>query len=229
MFRLCYGRFKFYLDTIWVFERKKSSQAIFLYGFDIEFLSQLKIISEYVFFLKAIIERQDRVNFPTIYNKFNADDVCQAIDILQAIAINLREKREKQGALRLDLPRLSFKMDWETRTPTGFRVYDRKDSHKLVEEFMLLANMRVAMKIYENFPQISVLRNHPPPDATKRNFLSKELEALGIHMDLSSSASIQQGMLQYAQASSDPVSVGRNLVISNLIAKPMKVSIFYWL
>lgn len=34
---------------------------------------------------------------------------------------------------------------------------------RLVEEFMLLANMAVAHKTYKEFPKQALLRRHPPP------------------------------------------------------------------
>ena len=36
---------------------------------------------------------------------------------------------------------------------------------RLVEEFMLLANMAVAHKIKNHYPETSFLRRHPPPQA----------------------------------------------------------------
>ena len=36
-------------------------------------------------------------------------------------------------------------------------------SVRLVEEFMLLANMAVAHKIYKTFPEVALLRRHPAP------------------------------------------------------------------
>ena len=34
---------------------------------------------------------------------------------------------------------------------------------RLIEEFMLMANMAVAHRIYKSFPALAVLRRHPPP------------------------------------------------------------------
>ena len=139
------------------------------------------------------------------------------------MAVQLRGKRVEQGALRIDLPRLAFNMDWKTKTPLGFRVYELKESNRLIEEFMLLANMRVAEKIYGTFPQIAVLRNHSPPKQLQLQQLVNNLEVLGIHLDISCSKSIQESLTRYGQASTDPISMGRNLVISKLLAKPMNV------
>ena len=170
-----------------------------------------------------MIEGRSDVNWPDIQKPFSLNDVQKSIEVLQSVAIALRQKRISQGALRIDLPRLTFSMDWATRTPTGFRLYELKDSNRLIEEFMLLANMRVAEKIYSAFPEISVLRCHPPPNEMKLSQVAETLQAVGIHLDVSSSAALQNSLLHYGQTDSDPVSLGRNLVISNLLAKPMKV------
>ena len=154
------------------------------------------------------------------------EDIRQSVQVLQQLAGHLRKKRVDQGALRIDLPRLSFSMDWSTRTPVGFRVYQLKESNRLIEEFMLLANMRVAEKIYRAFPAIAVLRCHPPPLPVKLEQLADMLQTIGIHLDVSSSAALQESLIRYGQSSDDPVSVGRNLVISNLLAKPMKVKFY---
>ena len=41
-----------------------------------------------------------------------------------------------------------------------------RETNSLVEEFMLLANISVAKKIYECFPQFAILRNHRQPPAS---------------------------------------------------------------
>ena len=151
-------------------------------------------------------------------------EIRQTILVLQELAGHLRKKRVDQGALRIDLPRLAFSMDWETRTPIGFRVYELKESNRPIEEFMFLANMRVDHNI---IPGLAVLRSHPPPPTRKLEQLSDTLQTIGIHLDISSSATLQESLLRYGQGSSDPISMGRNLVISNLLAKPMKVNITY--
>lgn len=179
------------------------------------------------FLLKAVIEGSEAINFPAIKGKYSAADISKTILVLQELAGHLRKKRFDQGALRIDLPRLAFSMDWESRTPTGFRVYELKESNRLIEEFMLLANTRVAQKIYHAFPELAVLRCHPPPDTRKLKQLSDTMQTVGIHLDVSSSASIQESLLRYGQSSTDPISIGRNLVISNLLAKPMKVNSFF--
>lgn len=49
--------------------------------------------------------------------------------------------------------KLTIKLD-ETGHPASFAPYVLKDSNRMIEEFMLLANMRVAVRISETFPGI---------------------------------------------------------------------------
>lgn len=41
-----------------------------------------------------------------------------------------------------------------------------RETNSMVEEFMLLANISVAKKILEEFPECAVLRRHPEPPPT---------------------------------------------------------------
>lgn len=174
---------------------------------------------------KAIIEGQGygMIGFPEIGGSFSFADVSQSILLLQQLALGLRTKRFVQGALRIDLPVLSFSLDPESRMPTGLRPHEVKDSNRLVEEFMLLANMQVAQKIYQVLPDLAVLRCHPPPCAKQLQQLSATMQTAGVHLDVSSSASIQESLLRCNPDKIDPASIGRHLVVSKLLVKQMKV------
>lgn len=52
-----------------------------------------------------------------------------------------------------------------------------RDTNSLVEEFMLLANISVAKKLYEHFPQHAVLRKHPEPSPSMFESLLKSVES----------------------------------------------------
>nr|CAG4638373.1 EOG090X047D [Cyclestheria hislopi] len=174
---------------------------------------------------QALIDETTAV-FPMIVSPFQLNDIRQSVKILHQLAVKLREKRYHNGALKIDLPRLSFSMDWQTRTPIGFHIYKMRESNQLIEEFMLLANTRVAEKIFSTFPEIAVLRCHPPPQPRLLKGVADTLEKLGIHIDISDSGSIQKSLWQYILQDGDFHSVGRNLVLCNLIAKPMKCAMY---
>ena len=75
------------------------------------------------------------------------DQVAAAVSTLNRLAVILRQRREQAGALRLDQPKLCFTLNRDTGLPDGFYVHEHRDSNKLIEEFMLLANMAVARKV----------------------------------------------------------------------------------
>ena len=63
--------------------------------------------------------------------------------------------------------------------------------YRLVEEFMLLANMAVANRIYKSFPEISTLRRHPPPQTRQVDDLVATCSGLGIRIDPSTAGTLQ--------------------------------------
>ncbi|XP_065562462.1 DIS3-like exonuclease 2, partial [Artemia franciscana] len=171
---------------------------------------------------------------PEIQKPFTIHDVCGVVTNLQKIACSLRQRRHAYGALRLDLPRIGWTLDRETGMPTGFRIYQLKDSNRLIEELMLLANMAVARKIYTTFPDVTLLRCHPPPQELMLQEVAQCLASIGIHVDTSSSGSLQNSLHRYYGVRSelpklnpddeDWAAVGRAIVMTNLIAKPMVVA-----
>ncbi|WP_256004713.1 ribonuclease R [Pedobacter deserti] len=62
---------------------------------------------------------------------------------LNELAYVLRDRKFKNGAISFESTEVKFKLD-DTGKPIGVYVKERKDAHKLIEDFMLLANKRVA-------------------------------------------------------------------------------------
>ena len=62
---------------------------------------------------------------------------------LNELAYILRDRKFKQGAISFETTEVKFKLD-ETGKPLGVYVKERKDAHKLIEDYMLLANRKVA-------------------------------------------------------------------------------------
>uniref|UniRef100_A0A3Q2QXN8 DIS3-like exonuclease 2 n=1 Tax=Fundulus heteroclitus TaxID=8078 RepID=A0A3Q2QXN8_FUNHE len=162
---------------------------------------------------------------PPIDPEHTIDEIHQAVLYLHSIAKNLRAQRFIGGALRLDQIKLSFTLDKETMMPQGCYIYEYRDSNKLVEEFMLLANMATATHIYEKFPELALLRRHPPP----RTKMLKELEMLcsqlGLNIDFSSAGSIQKGLC--AVYGDDEYSVYRKEVLNNMCSRPMQLALYF--
>lgn len=98
-------------------------------------------------------------------------------------------------------------------------MYIQKESHGLIEEFMLLANITVATTLKSEFPDIAFLRRHPPPQGHLMHVLKESMAEIGVHLDISSAGGLQQSMAQYG--GSDLMSEARNVVLNALCSKPM--------
>jgi ribonuclease R len=96
-------------------------------------------------FGKTIIHSDKRFSYEDaqelIENK--TGQYSEEILILNDLAHNLRERKFKHGAISFETTEVKFKLD-ELGRPLGVYVKERKDAHKLIEDFMLLANRKVA-------------------------------------------------------------------------------------
>ncbi|QNN44891.1 ribonuclease R [Pedobacter roseus] len=72
-----------------------------------------------------------------------AGDYAQEILKLNELAYILRDRKFKNGAISFESTEVKFKLD-ESGKPIGVYVKERKDAHKLIEDYMLLANRKVA-------------------------------------------------------------------------------------
>lgn len=94
----------------------------------------------------------------------------EALKMLNKIAHNLRNQRFKEGSLGFESTEVRFELDDKAK-PIGIILKVRKDAHKLVEDFMLLANKRVAYFVgktkNENGKNNFVYRIHDLPDEDK--------------------------------------------------------------
>jgi ribonuclease R len=94
-------------------------------------------------------------------------EIAQAVLILDNLAKKMRSKRMASGAISFDKVEVKFNLD-EANNPVGIYAKTSKDSNKLIEEFMLLANKKVAKFIGKQKPEKTfVYRIHDEPDDSK--------------------------------------------------------------
>lgn len=177
---------------------------------------------------QMVIESKDQdwskleAEFPEIHNGFTVGDVANVIVKLQNLAVVMRENRKANGALKIDQPKIAFKFDKDDQrmeAPVDFFKYSIKDSNRLIEEFMLLANISVAKFIYEKFPEISLLRQHDPPNEGGLKKLVKTLNKNGIEIDTSSSSALSASMERLVACSK--AKSGMNAVLNLMVSKTM--------
>ncbi|XP_071480286.1 DIS3-like exonuclease 2 [Diadema antillarum] len=170
------------------------------------------------------LDREGDIVLPVITNGFGPDNVAQGVLCLHKIAVNLRKKRFEDGALRLDQVKLQYSLS-ESGIPIGYSVYQQRDSNRLVEEFMLLANMAAAHRIYKAEPQRALLRRHPPPKDKMMDDMATLCEGLGLDIDGSSAGKLQASLSRYC--TSDEHSRCLLKVLTVLYSKPMKKALYF--
>jgi ribonuclease R len=113
-------------------------------------------------------------------------EFASELKILNSIAKILERAKYYNGAISFETDEVKFELDAEGRP---IRVYrkERKDAHKLVEEFMLLANREVAEaieKLGEKTKKAKgfVYRIHDVPNPEKIEELSIFVKALGYNL-----------------------------------------------
>ncbi|KAH7719829.1 RNB-like protein [Aphelenchoides avenae] len=163
--------------------------------------------------------------FPERTPNVSMQQINTSIHNLQHIAKKLKAKRIANGSLRLDSPKLKFSLDPETGMPIGITVGERKDANYLVEEFMLLANMSVAQRIEQAYPQIAVLRRRPPPKEKVLREVIERCEKLELHLDGKSSRSLAESLDRYANHPEKKMTVFP--VLAHLLMKAMHRAVYF--
>ncbi|CAL8343650.1 unnamed protein product [Merluccius merluccius] len=178
---------------------------------------------------QSMIDAPDKLfspeELPPIDPQHPLDEIHQAVLHLHAIAKQLRAQRFEGGALRLDQLKLSFTLDKESMMPQGCYVYQYRDSNKLVEEFMLLANMAAAHQIYRSFPQQAMLRRHPPPQTKMVDELQEFCDQMGLAVDFSSAGALHTSL--HSTLGDDEYASARKEVLTKMCSKPMQMAVYF--
>ncbi|KAJ6519275.1 hypothetical protein C8R45DRAFT_16821, partial [Mycena sanguinolenta] len=126
------------------------------------------------------------------------DELTTAIRLLNTLARKLKAARMAAGALNLASPEVKIHLDsTESSDPIDVEQKEMRETNSLVEEFMLLANISVARKIWEAFPATAVLRRHLPPPRTNFDKLKDILQKRkGMTLDVSSSGALADSLDQ---------------------------------
>ena len=141
-------------------------------------------------FGKTVINSNKRFSYEEAQDRLDAKQGEHYLELndLNSIAKILRAEKMKEGAIDFEQEEVRFELD-----PSGkpIRVYkkQRLDTHKLVEEYMLLANREVAEFIYTTHAKkggkgLSIYRIHDLPDKDRIAQLSIFLKALGHNLHI---------------------------------------------
>ena len=119
--------------------------------------------------------------------------IVEAIITLDDIAKKIRDKREKNGSINFNRTEVGFILDKE-KNPKEIYFKQSADSNKLIEEFMLIANKKVAEVFNEIKNQKHIYRVHDLPDNEKLKSLKYIVKSFGYNLDLTSSKGISKSL-----------------------------------
>jgi ribonuclease R len=112
------------------------------------------------------------------------DDIKDAVLKMDQLAKIMRRKRMASGAISFDKVEVKFNLN-EQAEPVGVYFKEAKDSNKLIEEFMLLANRKVAEYIGKQ-NKTFVYRIHDEPDQDKLINLQTVISKFGYNINFKS-------------------------------------------
>ena len=161
-------------------EEKYTFSAIFTFN------ESNKIIKEW--YGRTIIYSDRRFTYEEAQEVIESKegDFAKEMILLDKLAKNIRKKRFNNGAIDFDSEEVYFKLD-EEAVPIEVHVKERKDAHKLVEEFMLLANKGVASFMSNKSKGVEVpfvYRVHDLPNQDKLREFSMFAKEMGYTMNV---------------------------------------------
>ena len=106
--------------------------------------------------------------------------IDEALHTLDDLARSLRKVRSDRGALDLDIPEAKVVLD-EKGHPVDIQRSQRLESHRLVEDFMILANEVVAADM-ETRELSAIYRIHEPPVSESTESLRELLTRVGYRL-----------------------------------------------
>jgi len=168
-------------------EDKLTFSAIF------ELDDDARIINEW--FGKTIINSNRRFDYETAQKIIESGkgEMQEQILPVHRLAEKLRDARFKNGAINFETEEVKFILD-DKGKPVDTYVKVQKEANWMIEDFMLLANRRVAERIGrqrgKNPPKTFVYRIHDQPSPEKLNNFMQFVGRLGYKMKLRSERSL---------------------------------------
>lgn len=97
---------------------------------------------------------------------------------MHELAMMLRDRRMKRGSLELSMPEMTIDLDKNGKV-TGAHLEKNTESHQMIEEFMLIANVAVAEMLHDK-GLLFLRRIHGAPDPRKLKALNGFVKDLGL-------------------------------------------------
>ncbi|RKX65150.1 MAG: ribonuclease R [Thermodesulfobacteriota bacterium] len=154
---------------------------------EMRFTQQGEMISYDIY--QSVIQSKARLTYSQVQSVLDNREpavkskrIIAALQLMAELAEILRQRRMKRGSLDFDLPEPKVMLDLLGHTTDIIRA-ERLFSHRIIEEFMIVANETVAMHLTKKgWPM--VYRVHDKPTGEKLVAFTKLIETLGYSFPL---------------------------------------------
>ncbi len=134
---------------------------------------------------ESFIKSVARLNYTNVYKVLcgqpadeKTESVKEQLVVMQELSHKVQEKNHRNGSLDFEIPEVQFVFD-EQGMAVGFEKRDRNDAHRLIEDFMVLANQTVAKEFCDRDIPF-VYRVHEAPRKEKALGVIDYLKGLNI-------------------------------------------------
>jgi ribonuclease R len=197
------------------------NQDKFCFSSVFEMNEEAHVINEW--FGRTIINSNKRYNYDEAQELIETRNgpFAEEMQTFHRLATKLREERFRKGSIAFETEEVKFKLD-ENGKPLSAYIKEYKDSNKLIEDFMLLANRRVAefinkIKEGKQAPPF-VYRVHDVPNPEKLSQFSDFISKLGYQIKTAS----RKGMSQsFNDLFKNIKGRGEEILITNLAIRTM--------
>lgn len=132
--------------------------------------------------------------------QFN-DEISTNLRHLLRLSRHLKGRRHAMGALELASAEIRFDVDPQTGAPLKVQEKQHLPTMSMVEEFMLLANISVAEKILNAYPDCAILRRHPIPGRLSFKPLISMAESCGFQLNVDTGKDLAKSLNEVEQLS----------------------------
>ena len=151
------------------------------------------------------------------YVKTLGGKIKDAVLALDKYAKKLRKQRLGEGSITFDKQEIRFKLD-ENNKPVDLIFKIAKDSNQLIEEFMLLANRRVAYLLNHNdYPDVN--RVHEEPNQEKLVALKQFIKQFGYDIKVNTPQEITSSLNKLLESVKGKAEEN---IVSNLVVRSMQ-------
>ena len=135
---------------------------------------------------KSVIRVTKKMSYDNVYKVIKGENVKGYMEykndimLMRELAMLLNKKRTESGSINFDIPETKVVLD-ENGNIVDIKPYEITIANKIIEEFMLAANMQIAEKFY--FLDLPfIYRIHEKPDEEKLRDLNEVLNVYNLHI-----------------------------------------------